>query len=198
MRSALISYSRKEFEEQATLVQLSDESENGSDSFKLVAPISPTPIELINIVIPRLNLAADSLVVDLGCGDGRWIAAASKNYSCKCIGCDIDEEMLALAKEELSKLPCRDKVELLKSDVFSFAWSNLLVDADVIVLYLFREAMTKMSKILRDRRRCGSVKKDAVIVSVGFSLPFFLPTWDYKVKGIRVYLYKLDEQANLY
>lgn len=196
IRSALVSYSKKQFSEQVTNVQLSNESEDALDSSKLVAPVSPTPDELIDMVMPRLNLTADSLVVDLGCGDGRWIIAASKNYNCKCIGCDIDGKRLALAEEGVSKLPYSDKVELLKSDVFAVAWSNVLNDADVIVLYLFREAITKMSKILRNRCKYGSLKKDAVVVSVGFSLPSFVPTWDYEFKGIRVYMYNLEEKAN--
>lgn len=43
----------------------------------LVAPDSMVAPRAIEFVLPKLELSADHLVVDLGCGDGRWLAAAA-------------------------------------------------------------------------------------------------------------------------
>ena len=30
------------------------------------------------------------VVYDLGCGDGRIVATAARNYGCRCVGVDLD------------------------------------------------------------------------------------------------------------
>ena len=151
----------------------------------LDAPISPTPDSIIDLVLPKLDLGGKSLLVDLGCGDGRWIIRAAKQSGCRCIGCDLDNERLALAQTRVESHGLSDRVEVRKADIFEFARSSVIEQADVVVLYLFREAMLTMSEILRQRRSM----RNFTIVSIGFTLPSFVPSWEGESKGIRVFLY---------
>ena len=74
---------------------------------QLMAPISPSPAQLIDrslelIVQLRPALAARPpdgaprrLVVDLGCGDGRWLIAAAARFGWRGVGVDLNDALLA-------------------------------------------------------------------------------------------------------
>ena len=152
---------------------------------KLVAPISPSDQQIIDEMLPRLNLGSGSLVVDLGCGDARWLVADTQFSGCKCIGIDIDEDRVGLAKTRISELSLTHNIEIRLEDVFEFARKDWAISgADVIVVYLFREAMVEIGEILGGRLREGTQ-----ILSVGFGLTGFPCIFEGRICGIRVYLY---------
>ena len=67
-KAALIALAKQRFAEQQS-----------ASSHQLVAPISPSPPELIEKTLHELEfrgLLRDNRLVDLGCGDGRWLVAA--------------------------------------------------------------------------------------------------------------------------
>ncbi|CAM9683332.1 unnamed protein product, partial [Hapterophycus canaliculatus] len=59
----------------------------------LVAPISPSPEELIQSVYENVGLEPRDVVLDLGCGDGRWLLAAAQR-GCAGRGLDLNEDLL--------------------------------------------------------------------------------------------------------
>jgi hypothetical protein len=64
-------------------------------------------------------------------------------------------------------------------------------NADVIVMYLFREANLEMATLLqqfKEKRRYRS-QKVVQILSVGFAMPGWTPIYEEKVAYFRVYLY---------
>jgi len=179
----------------------------------VVAPISPTPPEVISRILPKLNMTPNSTVVDLGCGDGRWILAAYKEYGCRCIGCDIDDARLNLARQNSFELMSEEnrRIKFVKRDVFEFLRGAegenedslpLLDVVDVVIVYLFRKAMRQIAEILRERgiipiRRGGmgeegEYRRFVSIVSVGFTLPSYTPFWQDRFGGIRIYLYRAE------
>ena len=90
-------------------------------------------------------------------------------------------------------------VKVRKKDVFEFVkeGDDIRV-ADVIVVYLFREAMMEIGTLLRqhlsseDQRKDNS-RKMVQILSVGFALPGWTSVHEEKIGGIRVYLYSMRE-----
>eukprot|EP00959_Pyramimonas_sp_CCMP1952_P475470 9504185-Pyramimonas_sp.AAC.2 len=44
--------------------------------------------------VDLVNLKADDIVYDLGCGDGRFLIAAAQGYNCRGIGIDLDEGII--------------------------------------------------------------------------------------------------------
>lgn len=157
-------------------------------NFQLAAPISPTPNLIIEAFLPRLDLNPDSFLVDLGCGDGRWLIAAHEHAKCRCLGIDAADDRLMMAQETISKNKLDGSVEVRKRDVFEFVRKGYDIRvADVIVMYLFREAMAEIGTLL-SRRYDGS-KKTVKILSIGFALPGWTPVFEEKIGGIRVYLY---------
>ena len=161
---------------------------------QLAAPISPTPNLVIEAFLPRLNLDSDSFLVDLGCGDGRWLIAAHEHAKCRCLGIDVDEERLIKARESISKEKLHEVVKVRKKDVFEFVKEeDDICLADVIVMYLFREAMMEIGTLLRRHQRKDNSRKMVQTLSVGFALPGWTPVYEEKMGGIRVYLYSMRE-----
>ena len=195
IRSSLVAFAKKTFNQQNVGIEEVATCTNGDSNCQpeILAPISPSQFDLIETVLPKLGLTSDSLLVDLGCGDGRWIIAAADKYRCKCIGYDIDEERLGIASKAISGNNLADNVTVKRQDIFeAVERDDALADADVIVVYLFRDAMKRLSKALRDGVGNDKVKRDATVVSVGFHLPSFVPVWESNSNGIGVYIYKLE------
>ena len=162
---------------------------------QLAAPISPTPNLVIESFLPRLNLNYNSFLVDLGCGDGRWLIAAHEHAKCRCLGIDVDEERLVIAQKSILKNKLQEVIQVRKKDVFEFVKEGSDIRAaDVIVMYLFREAMIEIGTLLQQHLLLRDKKKDksqkmGQILSVGFALPGWTPVYEDKIGGMRVYLY---------
>ena len=187
MKRALLRHAKQRFSDMKS-----------SHESQLVAPISPTDIGIIETFLPRLNLNSNSLLVDLGCGDGRWLIAANKHTQCKCLGIDVDEERLRIAQESIMEFDLQNMIKVRNQDVFEFVTkSDDFFDANVLIIYLFREAMMKIGTLLQhriDKRGDGknddaSEQKKLQILCVGFALPGWTSIHEEKVNGIRVYLY---------
>jgi ribosomal protein L11 methylase PrmA len=76
-----------------------------------MAPISPSPPELITEALSRLSSEVTSSgqplvgegaeIIDLGCGDGRWLLAALKHFkNVHCVGYDLDTQLLAKGEND--------------------------------------------------------------------------------------------------
>ncbi|KAL7540219.1 hypothetical protein ACHAXR_009947, partial [Thalassiosira sp. AJA248-18] len=192
MKKALLLYAKQRFSD----LKSSHEQSMGpnSSTSKLAAPISPTPKLIIEAFLPRLNLNSNSFLVDLGCGDGRWLIAANESTHCRCIGIDVDEERLKTAQDSILKSGLQEMIEVRRRDIFDFVRSDDIYRADVIVIYLFREVMLEMGQLLHQRLSLRSLEKGipqktVKILSVGFALTGWTSDYEEKIDGIRVYLY---------
>ena len=125
---------------------------------------------------PR-GLNAPGVFFDLGCGDGRWLKAASLMWRCKCVGLEMDEGRVKMAQENVKDL---ELVEIRKESVLEPIRD--VESAKVIVMYLFRDAMAKMSEVFEGR-------KGLIIVSVGFGMPGWEAKWTEEEGGIKLYVY---------
>ena len=190
MKRALLRHAKQSFGAMKSS-HVQDYMDQQQISSHLAAPISPTPNIIIETFLPRLNIDRNSLLVDLGCGDGRWLLAANSFTNCRCLGIDVDEDRLTIAQNEIMKLKLQDAVQVRRQDVFQFVKeSEDVLVADVIVLYLFREAMAAMGPLLRQRRKESISPKSVQILSVGFALAAWASAYEQKIGGVRVYLYE--------
>ena len=176
IKKALLRYSKQKF------------SEMKQSSSCLAAPISPTPNDIITLFLPNLNLGPDSLLVDLGCGDGRWLITAAKLTKCKCLGIDVDDQRLELANRSIEEEGLTNQVDVMKQDVFEFLLNYDLTMIDVLVIYLFRDAMLKVGTLLR--QRSSYLKQGVKILCVGFALPQWKAIRIEMHHGMKLYLYE--------
>lgn len=74
-----------------------------SGSMHKIQPFIATMTEHVHEILALLNLTPDDLLVDLGCGDGRFCIEAVRLYGCRAVGLDIErplvDRMLTTAKE---------------------------------------------------------------------------------------------------
>ena len=191
MRRALLKLAKDRFHE----MQSTHQTQNESDS-QLAAPISPTPHLIIETFLPHLKLDSSKLLVDLGCGDGRWLLAASKLTKCLSFGIDLDEDRLKIANESIAEQHLDNRIEVQRRDVFDFVKtdSNIFCMADVFVIYLFKDAMVELGKLLQER--LWQQKKSVCVLSIGFALSDtdWAPSHEQRINGVRVYLYKFDSE----
>jgi len=184
LKRALLAHAHQRFSD----MKAGHEQQSTGSTIQLAAPISPTPNLIIDTFLPLLDLDADSFLVDLGCGDGRWMIAAADRTQCQCLGIDVDAERLLMAQDAIQRERLQKQLRVRHQDVFEFVRdSDDLLKADVLVVYLFRRAMAEIGALLRRRLAAGA--RRVRIVSVGFALPGWMCVREEKVGGLRVYLY---------
>ena len=113
--------------------------------------------------IDAVPMKKGQLLVDLGCGDGRVLRQAWKNYRVKAIGFEVN--LLAYLKAQVLSVGLK-AVEIRRQ---SF-WSQNLAGADVVFCYLYPDVMRKLSIKLKRELKPGTV-----VVSCNFSIPGFKP-----------------------
>ncbi|KAJ8598479.1 hypothetical protein CTAYLR_001328 [Chrysophaeum taylorii] len=133
IRDAVVALARREFE--ARPVERS------------VAPSSPSPPELIaealGALAERGAVGPGKRVVDLGCGDGRWLAAA-RSFGCQGVGVDLDAAAVEAARHDLEARGL-DGIQLRVQDLFQADLNSF----DVVIAYLFRDGCRRLQAKLQ-------------------------------------------------
>jgi precorrin-6B methylase 2 len=78
------------------------------------------------------ELSEDDVIIDLGCGDGRIVVAAARDYGARGIGIDIDSELIEKAKQLARSSGVDHLVEFRAED----ATRTSLKNATVVFLFL--------------------------------------------------------------
>jgi precorrin-6B methylase 2 len=100
----------------------------------------PTPPVIVAKMLEVARLHKDDLLYDLGCGDGRIVIAAAKDYGCRAVGYDIDERKVQQSKENVKSHRVERLVRIEHKDIFLLD----LREATVITLYLLPEMNMKL------------------------------------------------------
>jgi cyclopropane fatty-acyl-phospholipid synthase-like methyltransferase len=100
------------------------------------------------------KVGKDDVVYDLGCGDGRMVTMAVKNFGAKRgVGIDLDPEMVKQCKENAKKHGVADKVEFRVGDVLKV---EDLSEANVVLLYMGDDINQRLKPILQKTLKPGS------------------------------------------
>jgi len=111
----------------------------------------PTPQDVVEKMLEMVEVTKDDLVYDLGCGDGRIVVTAAKNYGCKAVGYDIDPKRVRESRENVRKNNVGHLVRIEQEDIFTLDLSR----ANVITLYLLPSLNVKLIPQL-DKLKPGS------------------------------------------
>lgn len=107
-----------------------------SKSFKIPIPFVPTPIEVVKKMIELANPKQNELLIDLGCGDGRIIRYASKEYGCRSIGIEINPLLVDYVNKKIIEEKLSN-VKIINEDFFKYDFSK----ANILTLYLTSKAI---------------------------------------------------------
>lgn len=116
-------------------------------------PFVPTPHEVVREMLRVAQVGKDDVVYDLGCGDGRIVIAAVKDFKAKRgVGVDIDPERIRESNENARKAGVADRVKFLQQDLFE----TDIREATVVTLYLLPSINLKLRPKLFSELRPGS------------------------------------------
>ena len=142
----------------------------------------PTPETVVDAMLKVAHVSANDVVYDLGCGDGRIVIAAARNYGARGVGIDVDPQRIAEARANAQKAVVSDHVEFRQADLFE----TDIHEATVVSLYLLPSLNLKLLPKLEHDLRPGTR-----IVSHAFDMGDWTPEQHLEVDGRHVYFWTL-------
>jgi ubiquinone/menaquinone biosynthesis C-methylase UbiE len=149
-------------------------------------PFVPTSQELVVEMLKLANVNKNDVVYDLGCGDGRIVVTAAKQYGAHAVGVDINPERIKEATENARKAGVTDKVKFVEGDLFTAE----IHPATVVTLYLLPNVNMKLRP-----RLLKELKPGTRVVSHSFDMEDWKPDKEIDVNGSRLYLWVIPEKG---
>jgi SAM-dependent methyltransferase len=118
----------------------------------------------IRAILDAIPMKRGDVVIDLGCGDGRFLLAAAKRYGVRGIGYEIN--ILAYILANLRRVFTGEQIEIKRINF----WDASLKNADFVFCYLFPDLMPDLAKKAEKEMKEGSI-----IISCNFPLPGWEP-----------------------
>ena len=110
-------------------------------------PYVPTTDEAVPAMLKLASVKKDDVVYDLGCGDGRIVIAAAKDFGARGVGIDINPVRIAEAKENAKKAGVENLVRFEENDLFQAD----IHGASVVTIFLLPDINLKLRpKLLKE------------------------------------------------
>lgn len=152
----------------------------------LDVPFVPSDDQVIATMLKLAGTRRKDVLYDLGCGDGRIVIAAAKQYGCTSIGVELDPLRVADAMEQAGQAGVEYLVDFIEEDLFEADFSQ----ATIVTLYL----MDTINAILRPRL-LKELQPGARIVSHAFDMGNWQADETLHVGGIKIYKWIVPAQV---
>lgn len=129
------------------------------------APFVPTPMTAVKKILASAKIKKNEKVYDIGCGDGRMVYLAAKDYNAEAVGFELSPLVYALAR--IRHFFWKSKAKILFRDFKFYNFEN----ADVIVCYLLPETLARLQTKLD-----LELKKGTRVVSYAFPVGNWKPS----------------------
>ncbi len=159
-------------------------------TYSVTVPYVPTPEPVAREMLKVANAGPNDIVYDLGCGDGRILVIAAKEFGVrKAIGVEIREDKVKEALENIRKAGVEDRVIIIHGDMFEVDIS----EATIVTLFLLTSVNERLKPKLERELRYG-----ARVVSHEFRIPGWTPKTVVDVRDKNfithtIYLYVIGE-----
>lgn len=136
----------------------------------------PTPEVVVEKMLKMAKVGKTDVVFDLGCGDGRIVAIATKKFGAKkAVGVDIDPDRIKDSMETLKKYKVpKGVVEIRQGNALKVKDMN---KATVVTLYMLPEFMRRLEP------QAKKLKPGTRIVSHDFQFPNWKPDQTVEFRG---------------
>ena len=118
----------------------------------VLAPYSPTPMDVVGRMLKLAGTGPRDVVYDLGCGDGRIVIEAARIFGSRGVGIDIDPALVARAQSNAQQAGVEGRASFRIQDAMTVDLS----DATVVTLYLLAASNVKLRPVLTRTLRPGA------------------------------------------
>lgn len=146
----------------------------------------PTPQPIVDAMLKLANVQRGELVYDLGCGDGRAVITAARDFGARGVGVDIDPERIAESRANAEAAGVTDHVRFTQADLFQLQFA----DADVLFLYLLPDLNVRLRPRILDELRPGSR-----IISHAFTMGDWEPDRISRVGNIPIFFWMVPAKV---
>ncbi len=146
----------------------------------------PTPEEVVEQMLKMANVHKGDVVYDLGCGDGRTVVTAAKQYGVRGVGIDINPQRIKESRENARKEGVTDLVTFRLEDLFEAD----IKEATVVTLYLLPSLNVKLRPKLWKELKPGTR-----IVSHDFDMGDWKPEKEVQLDEHTIYFWTIPAQA---
>lgn len=140
----------------------------------------PTEQAVLDEMLRMARVSKDSVVYDLGCGDGRILITAASRYGARAVGIDIDPERISESKQNARALGVSDRVKFIQGDLFESDFR----EATAVMLYLSSAVNVRLRPILLRQLKPGTS-----VVSHDFLMGDWQPDEMNSVNGAAILLW---------
>ncbi len=110
-------------------------------------PYVPTTPQAVQAMLKLAGVTKSDVVYDLGCGDGRIVIAAARDFGARAVGIDINPVRIREARENAKAASVGDRVRFEEGDLFEAD----IHEATVVTLFLLNTVNEKLRpKLLKD------------------------------------------------
>ena len=92
----------------------------------------PTPPDVVEVMLRLADVKAGDVIYDLGCGDGRIVITAVREFAARGVCVDIDPQRIAESRENARAAGVIDHIRFLNQDLLATDVS----EATVVMLFL--------------------------------------------------------------
>jgi ribosomal protein L11 methylase PrmA len=135
-------------------------ADDKKDDPKIVVPYVPTKPEVVQAMLKLAAIKQGDTVYDLGCGDGRIVIAAVKDFNAKRgLGIDFNPERLKDCEKSMDAAKLTDeqrkRLTFKQGDVLKMKPEDFK-DVDVVTMYLLPSVNLELRPILQKGLKPGS------------------------------------------
>jgi len=131
-----------------------------------IAPFVPSPPQVVQRMLNLAELKAGEVFFDLGCGDGRTVIMAAKDFGARAVGVELREDLVKKALGTIYEQNLQNRITIVNADMFNVD----LTSADVIFLYLTTSANEKIKPKLE-----SDLKKGVRVISHDYEITGWKP-----------------------
>jgi SAM-dependent methyltransferase len=115
-------------------------------------PFVPTTEAAVQAMLKLADVKKSDVVYDLGCGDGRIVIAAAKDFGARAVGIDIDPQRIREAHENARKAGVGERVKFIEEDLFKDDFH----EATVVTLFLLPQVNLQLKPALLKQLKPGT------------------------------------------
>jgi protein-L-isoaspartate O-methyltransferase len=156
-----------------------------------LAPYVPSPQPVVERMLEVADLKPFETVYDLGCGDGRVLLTAAREFRAKAVGVELSEKLARETQDQVNKLGLANRITVIQGDLMKVD----LHPADVVTVYLLTSSNEELKPIFEK-----SLRKGARVVSHDFQIRGWKPdrvdTVEATNRAHMIYVYVMPPTKN--